>query len=68
MASKEIRELIKYGETLGFTTKKTKTGHIMFTGFGKKILSGSTPSDFRVVKILRKNLRKLSEGRIVAKP
>lgn len=68
MATKEIRQLIKYGENLGFTTKLTKAGHIMFSGFGGKILSGSTPSDFRVVKILRKNLRKLSQGRIIARP
>lgn len=68
MAAKEIRQLIKYGKDLGFTIKLTKTGHIMFTGFGKKILSGSTPSDFRVIKMLRKNLRKLSQGRIIARP
>jgi hypothetical protein len=67
MPSKEINQIKKYAESLGFSTKITKKGHIVFSGFGRKVLSSSTPSDFRVIVTLRKNLKKIANGQPIAR-
>lgn len=67
MAKKDMTKLIKYGKSLGFEVTKTNSGHILFTGYGRRMFSSSTPSDFRVIPMLRKNLQKISQGKSVSK-
>jgi hypothetical protein len=67
MPSKEINQIRKYAEALGFMTKMTKKGHLVFLGFGRRVLSSSTPSDSRVIVTLRKNLKKIANGQPVAR-
>ncbi len=62
-----MKELIKYGKTLGIKSTKTKSGHLVFSGHGRRFITGSTPSDYRVIKSLRKNLTKIAQGKLIAK-
>lgn len=67
MASKEINQIKRYAEFLGFSISQTKKGHVLFTGYGRRILSSSTPSDSRVITTLKKNLKKIATGKPVAR-
>jgi len=65
--NKDIKQVIKYSKELGFDIDNTKTGHLIFTGYGRRIISSSTPSDYRVITTLKNNLKKISQGKIVGK-
>lgn len=65
--NKDIKQVIKYSRELGFDVDSTKTGHLIFKGFGRRIISSSTPSDYRVITTLRNNLKKISQGKVVGK-
>jgi len=62
-----MKELIKLGEKLGFSYKQTKSGHLLFSGHGHRIVTASTPGDFRIMKSLRKNFTKLAAGKPVGR-
>jgi aspartyl aminopeptidase len=57
-ASKDVNNLIKEAEDQGWVITMTKNNHLRWTSpLGGFFFSSSTPSDFRVVHKIKKDLR-----------
>lgn len=65
--STEINEILKLAKKLKFIIVKTNNNHYMFCGYGKKLFFSSTPSDWRGIIRVKKNLQKIANDIHLAK-